>query len=277
MNNKAFQQYLSSLADSGITDLPIGNDSVRANISKSFELTRKQMDSISEQETAENVAVQDSVDSPEPAKIDLVAPKTALPSSVESKFSIGEKTSGLAVLQSEVKGCNLCRELVDNRIQTVFGTGDPDARLCFMGEAPGADEDRQGEPFIGAAGQLLDRIINACKMKREEVYILNTIKCRPPNNRNPTETECDNCRPFLNRQLKLLQPEYICCLGGVAAKHLLSTELSVGRLRGKLHDYEGIPVVVTYHPAYLLRNPDAKKDVWADMKFLMKEMGHDIS
>lgn len=276
MNNKAFQQYLSSLADSGITDLPIGNDSVRANISKSFELTRKQMDSISEQETAENVAVQESIDSPEPAKIDLV-PKTALPSSVESKFSIGEKTSGLEVLQSEVKGCNLCRELVDNRIQTVFGTGDPDARLCFMGEAPGADEDRQGEPFIGAAGQLLDRIINACKMKREEVYILNTIKCRPPNNRNPTETECDNCRPFLNRQLKLLQPEYICCLGGVAAKHLLSTELSVGRLRGKLHDYEGIPVVVTYHPAYLLRNPDAKKDVWADMKFLMKEMGHDIS
>lgn len=277
MNNKAFQQYLSSMADSGITDLPIGNDSIRAKISMSFELTRERMDAISGQGIAEESSPQESTDTPEREKIDLVAPKPSLLPAAESKFSIGEKTAGLEVLQNEVKGCNLCRELVDNRIQTVFGAGDPDARLCFVGEAPGADEDRQGEPFIGAAGQLLDRIINACKMKREEVYILNTIKCRPPNNRNPTETECDNCRPFLNRQLELLKPEYICCLGGIAAKHLLSTDSSVGRLRGKLHDYDGIPVVVTYHPAYLLRNPDAKKEVWADMKFLMNEMGHDIS
>lgn len=274
MNKKAFLQYLSSIAESGITDLPNATDAVQSKIAQSFEATQRLIDSKGSDEPLVETVSESEMDPPDSQKIMSAMPPTQ---NVGSEFSIGEKMAGLEVLQREVKGCNQCRELVDNRIQTVFGVGDPDAKLCFMGEAPGADEDRQGEPFIGAAGQLLNRIIVACKMKREEVYILNTIKCRPPNNRNPTETECGNCRPFLNRQLELLQPEYICCLGGIAAKHLLSTELSVGRLRGRLHDYEGIPVVVTYHPAYLLRNPDAKKDVWADMKFLMSEMGHDIS
>ncbi len=274
MNKKAILQYLSSIADSGITDLPNATDAMQSKIAQSFEATQRLIDSKEGDEPLVETVSESEMPLPDSQKIMSAMPPTQ---NVGSKFSIGEKMAGLEVLQREVKGCNQCRELVDNRIQTVFGVGDPDAKLCFMGEAPGADEDRQGEPFIGAAGQLLNRIIVACKMKREEVYILNTIKCRPPNNRNPTETECGNCRPFLNRQLELLQPEYICCLGGIAAKHLLSTELSVGRLRGRLYDYEGIPVVVTYHPAYLLRNPDAKKDVWADMKFLMSEMGHDIS
>lgn len=273
MNKKALLQYLSSIADSGITDLPIATEAMQSKIAQSFEATQRLIDSKADNEPLVE-PVSESATTPFDSE---ESNATTLSSEADSKFSIGEKIAGLEVLQSEVRGCSQCRELVDSRIQTVFGVGDPDARLCFMGEAPGADEDRQGEPFIGAAGQLLDRIIVACKMKREEVYILNTIKCRPPNNRNPTETECDNCRPFLNRQLELLQPEYICCLGGIAAKHLLRTDLSVGRLRGRLHDYEGIPVVVTYHPAYLLRKPDAKKDVWADMKFLMNEMGHDIS
>ena len=114
-------------------------------------------------------------------------------------------------------------------------------------------------------------------MERQEVYILNTLKCRPPKNRNPAEAECSDCRPFLDQQLEIIAPEFICCLGGIAAKHLLDSELSVGRLRGKLHNYQGIKVVVTYHPAYLLLNPDAKREVWSDMKFLMNEMGHDFS
>lgn len=182
----------------------------------------------------------------------------------------------LQVLSEAVADCRKCDELVANRTQTVFGVGDPNARLCFLGEAPGADEDIQGEPFVGEAGKLLNRIIEACKMKREDVYILNTIKCRPPNNRNPHESECDQCQPFLQRQLELIQPEFICCLGGVAAKHLLNTSAGVGQLRGKIHNYQGINVVVTYHPAYLLRAPEQKGKVWADMKFLMKEMGQPL-
>ncbi|MCA9241904.1 MAG: uracil-DNA glycosylase, partial [Planctomycetales bacterium] len=143
-------------------------------------------------------------------------------------------------------------------------------------EAPGADEDRQGEPFVGRAGQLLDRIIEACTMRREEVYILNVLKCRPPGNRNPAPAEAANCSGFLNRQLELIDPEFICCLGAVAAQNLLQTTSAIGRLRGRVHDYRGIKVVCTYHPAYLLRNPSAKKDTWEDMRLLMREMGVDL-
>jgi DNA polymerase len=179
----------------------------------------------------------------------------------------------LEVLQLEVAGCTRCGELASTRTQTVFGVGDPTARLCFMGEAPGADEDRQGEPFVGRAGQLLNKIIEACRMRREAVYILNTIKCRPPANRNPAPDEAANCRRFLDRQLELIQPEFICCLGAVAAQSLLGTTETIGRLRGRVHEYQGIKVVCTYHPAYLLRNPSAKKQTWDDMKLLMRELG----
>jgi DNA polymerase len=179
----------------------------------------------------------------------------------------------LEVLQLEVAGCTRCGELASTRTQTVFGVGDPHARLCFMGEAPGADEDRLGEPFVGRAGQLLNKILEACKLRREDVYILNTIKCRPPGNRNPAPDESQNCRRFLDRQLELINPEYICCLGAVAAQNLLGTTESIGRLRGRVHDYKGINVVCTYHPAYLLRNPSAKKQTWDDMKLLMRELG----
>lgn len=172
-----------------------------------------------------------------------------------------------------VKKCTACAELASTRTQTVFGVGNPKARLCFMGEAPGADEDQQGEPFVGRSGQLLTKIIEACKLTRDDVYILNVIKCRPPGNRNPAPQESANCRGFLLRQLQLIQPEYICCLGAVAAQNLLQTQTPIGKLRGKVHEYEGIKVVCTYHPAYLLRNPPAKKDCWEDMKFLFSEMG----
>lgn len=184
--------------------------------------------------------------------------------------------AALAVVQEEVSECVRCSELARTRTQTVFGVGSPQARLCFLGEAPGADEDRQGEPFVGRAGQLLTKIIEACTLRREEVYILNTLKCRPPGNRNPAPLESENCREFLDRQLAIIQPEYICCLGAVAAKALLQIDGALGKMRGRFFRYRGAAVICTYHPAYLLRNPSAKRDVWEDMKMLMQEMGIDV-
>lgn len=190
--------------------------------------------------------------------------------------SSGGRAEQLEVLRQEVAGCTACGELARTRKQTVFGVGDPHARLCFVGEAPGADEDKKGEPFVGRAGKLLDQIIAACKLSREEVYILNILKCRPPGNRNPLPTEVHACRPFLDRQLAIIQPEFLCCLGSVAAQTLLETDTPIGKLRGKFHDYHGIPVVCTYHPAYLLRNPSAKRHTWEDMKMLMRAMGVEL-
>ena len=188
-------------------------------------------------------------------------------------MSAAERPGALQVIAREVAACTRCRELATTRTQTVFGVGDPQARLCFLGEAPGADEDRQGEPFVGRAGQLLDKIIEACTLRRSEVYILNTLKCRPPGNRNPLPDELSHCRGFLDRQLEIIRPEFICCLGAVAARSLLETEDSIGRLRKQFFEHRGARVICTYHPAYLLRNPAAKKDVWEDMQMLMREMG----
>jgi uracil-DNA glycosylase family 4 len=182
----------------------------------------------------------------------------------------------LEVVQQEVAGCTRCAELAGARTQTVFGVGNPNARLCFLGEAPGADEDRLGEPFVGRGGQLLNKIIEACRIKREDVYILNMIKCRPPGNRNPLPTELANCRGFLERQLDLIRPEFICCLGAVASQNLLGTTVSIGKLRGKVHNFRGIKVVCTYHPAFLLRSPAFKKETWEDMKLLFREMGVEL-
>jgi len=184
-----------------------------------------------------------------------------------------ERTKRLAALKEQVADCTRCSALVECRTQTVFGVGSPTAKLCFVGEAPGQEEDRQGEPFVGAAGQLLNRILAACTLKREEVYILNVLKCRPPGNRNPLPDEAANCRPFLEQQLEIIRPSYLCALGGVASQALLETNLSIGKLRGRFHSYQGIPLLCTYHPAYLLRNPSAKRYVWDDMKILMAEMG----
>jgi DNA polymerase len=180
----------------------------------------------------------------------------------------------LATIEKEVAKCTRCRELAATRTQTVFGVGNPNARLCFFGEAPGADEDRQGEPFVGRAGRLLTDIIQkGMGLRREDVYILNVLKCRPPGNRNPNADEVANCRGYFERQLVAIRPEFICCLGTVAAQALLETKTPVGRMRGKFFEYEDAKVVVTYHPSYLLRNPAAKKDTWADIQMLMREMG----
>ncbi len=218
-----------------------------------------------------------------PAPISTLPQEPNMPrkSPVATAISVDHADSGepvsraatLEILQSEVAGCTRCDELVSTRTQTVFGVGDPHARLCFMGEAPGAEEDRTGEPFVGRAGQLLTKIIEACTLSRDEVYILNVLKCRPPANRNPAPTESANCKQYLRRQLELIRPEFICCLGAVAAQNLLETTETIGRLRGQVHQYHGINVVCTYHPAYLLRNPAAKKDCWEDMQMLMEKMG----
>jgi DNA polymerase len=187
-----------------------------------------------------------------------------------------QRVAALAKLQRTVAACTRCRELADTRTQTVFGAGSPRARLVFVGEAPGLDEDRQGEPFVGAAGQLLTRILQACTLRRDDVYICNILRCRPPGNRNPLPEEADNCREYLDGQLAIIQPEFICCLGSVAAQNLLGTTASIGQLRGRFHDYRGIRVLCTYHPAYLLRTPSAKRRVWEDMQLLMAEMGIEL-
>lgn len=185
-------------------------------------------------------------------------------------------TQELTVLAERVSQCPRCAELVATRRQTVFGVGPLAPELCFVGEAPGADEDAQGEPFVGPAGKLLNRIIAACGMKREEVYICNVLKCRPPGNRTPLPHEIGNCREYLEQQLSLIRPKFICALGAVAAQWLLTTTDSIGRLRGRFHEYQGIPVLCTYHPSYLLRLPEKKKDVWEDMKKLLARMGRPV-
>lgn len=176
-------------------------------------------------------------------------------------------------LNEQVMACRKCEDIVCRRQRTVFGAGPTTARIVMFGEAPGADEDRTGEPFVGAAGQLLDKILIASSLKRDEVYIMNSLKCRPPNNRTPVDSEIDNCRPFFESQLETIQPDYIVCWGAIAVRAVLKSTESVGRLRGKFHSYRGAKVMVTYHPAYLLRNPDAKKLTWEDMKMLMREIG----
>jgi DNA polymerase len=185
-----------------------------------------------------------------------------------------DRVAALAAVAQRVAACTRCAELVRNRTQTVFGVGNPHARLVFLGEAPGADEDRQGEPFVGRAGQLLnDIIVKGMKMRREDVYILNILRCRPPDNRTPLPVEAAACREYLDAQLAIIQPEFICCLGACAAQNLLGIDTTIGRLRGRLHDFHGIKVLCTYHPAYVLRNPPAKRQVWDDIQILMAEMG----
>jgi DNA polymerase len=166
--------------------------------------------------------------------------------------------------------CTKCPALVENRTQVVFGVGNPHARLMFVGEAPGRDEDIQGIPFVGRAGKMLTNIIKAMRMTREEVYIANILKCRPPDNRNPLPEEMMNCTPYLEKQIELIRPAVIVALGAVAAHALLETSDAMGKLRGKFYQYKGITMMVTYHPAYLLRNPNDKRKVWDDMKKVMQ-------
>ncbi len=177
-------------------------------------------------------------------------------------------------LEAAVRGCTRC-ELHATRTQTVFGTGDREADWLFVGEAPGVEEDRQGEPFVGRAGQLLNAMLFALGLERETVYIANVLKCRPPNNRDPMGEEVRQCEPYLHRQVALIRPRIIVALGRFAAQSLLKTTEPIGRLRGRVHHYDGIPLVVTYHPAYLLRSPHDKRKAWADLQLARRSLGGD--
>jgi DNA polymerase len=206
--------------------------------------------------------------SPSPAQREPRPSAPAYARADSSPADSPETVAKLALLAKTVSVCTRCA-LHATRTQTVFGVGNPHARLMFIGEAPGADEDAKGEPFVGRAGQLLNKIIAAMGMKREEVYIGNILKCRPPQNRDPLPSEVECCEEYLRAQIALIQPKYICALGRIAAHWLLRTEAPLGALRAGVHTYEGIPVVVTYHPAALLRNPAFKAPCWEDMKKLM--------
>jgi uracil-DNA glycosylase len=177
----------------------------------------------------------------------------------------------LPELETLAEQCTECR-LHQGRTYVVFGVGNPEADLMFIGEAPGRDEDLQGEPFVGRAGQLLTRIIEAIGLARQDVYIANVIKCRPPNNRNPEADEISRCEPYLIRQIALVQPRLIVALGTFAAQTLLKTKLPISQLRGRFHTYQGVRVMPTFHPAFLLRNPDRKRAVWEDMQAVQREL-----
>ena len=225
-----------------------------------------------------------------PAQTPLQTPKDTAPASRVATANIlpvrawpaanpvcAARDAQLKALAERVAQCALCDELAASRTQTVFGSGNPCAQLTFVGEGPGAEEDLRGEPFVGRSGKLLtDMIEKGMGIPRSSVYICNIVRCRPPANRNPTESEARACRPFLEATLDVVQPRFICCLGSIAANNLLGTSVPIGRLRGEVHEYRGAQVVCTYHPAYLLRNPAAKKDAWQDLQLLMRIMGLEL-
>ncbi len=186
----------------------------------------------------------------------------------------GEGSLNLEAVRENLGDCRRC-SLAALRKNLVFGEGNPQAALVFVGEAPGAEEDREGRPFVGSAGQLLTKIIGAMGLEREDVYICNILKCRPPDNRDPEPQEIRACEPYLIKQLQAIGPQVICALGTFAAKTLLKKDVPITALRGRFHSYEGIKVMPTYHPAYLLRNPAAKKLVWEDVQMIMKELARE--
>lgn len=243
-SRRAVRQRLQSLADAGVADVP------KAGRSRAGRST---------------TAAALSKDAPSGAR---AAASPPLPPA--------DREAGLEIIRQEVAACVRCPELACSRTNTVFGTGPATARLCFFGEAPGADEDASGLPFVGRAGQLLTKIIEACHLSRDDVYIFNVLKCRPPNNRPPLPQEVANCRDYFERQLQVITPEFICCLGTSAAQALLQTDEPIGKLRGRWFTHGSAQVICTYHPSYLLRNPGAKRHVWDDMKLLMAQMGVDL-
>jgi uracil-DNA glycosylase family 4 len=201
------------------------------------------------------------------------------------EFGIADPIAALKIIREDLGDCTRCKLHKQGRKQIVFGVGNPRAELMFVGEGPGADEDAQGEPFVGRAGQLLNNMIKAMGLQREDVYIANVVKCRPPGNRTPEPDECDTCSPFLMRQIATIKPKVVVALGATAAKNLLAMNSSLGDLRGRFYDFKpaGVPsndpawsgarLAVTYHPAYLLRDPRQKGEAWKDLQMVMKELG----
>jgi DNA polymerase len=237
---------------------------------------------------------QDPISSEPPTQREPMSPKKSALASPEPafevlaakpEFNVSDPVQALQIIREDLGDCTRCRLHQQGRKQIVFGVGDPNADLMFIGEAPGADEDLQGEPFVGRAGQLLTNMIKAMGLERQQVYIANIIKCRPPNNRTPEREECETCSPFLMRQIAAIKPKVIVALGAVAAKTLLAMNESMSNLRGRWYEFRPAGVrsndpnwtsaklAVTYHPAFLLRDPRQKKEAWKDLQMVMKELG----
>jgi len=217
----------------------------------------------------------------EPEQREQMSPRTkaAMPGTLAGapvgrpEFGIDDPVRALQMIREDIGDCTRCVLHKQGRKQIVFGVGNPKADLMFIGEAPGADEDEQGEPFVGRAGQLLNNMIKAMGLQREQIYIANIIKCRPPGNRTPERDECETCSPFLMRQIEVIKPKAIVALGAVAAKTLLAINAPMSELRGRWYDFRGTKLAVTYHPAFLLRDPRQKKETWKDLQMVMKYLG----
>ncbi len=289
---RALQQRLQSLASAGIQQLPRSVATASTIQLPPAESTAAAESTAPAEPTSAAPEQAPDVEAPRPAKPATAkpvetpaAPLFKPPAQAETQsLTLPQRVEQLHLLREQVAACTACDALAKSRTQTVFGTGSPDARLCFLGEAPGADEDRTGEPFVGAAGKMLTDIIEkGMKLSRSDVYILNILKCRPPGNRTPQVAEARNCRGFLHRQLELIRPDFICCLGRSAATHLLGLDIAVGKMRGNFYscDYPGgnAQAMVTYHPSYLIRQRDParikseKRKVWDDIQMLMQAMG----
>jgi DNA polymerase len=211
---------------------------------------------------------------PEPPPIPArKATPPLLPASSAEEIPAPDRAAALQAIRAAIGDCTRCSLAFQGRHTIVFGDGDPNARLMFIGEGPGADEDMQGLPFVGRAGQLLNNMIAAMGLKRAEVYIANIVKCRPPQNRVPEPEEANTCTQFLFRQIEVIRPQVIVALGATAATYLLGGKSPLARLRGRLHEARGAKLIVTYHPAYLLRDPSQKKEAWKDLQIAMAELG----
>jgi uracil-DNA glycosylase family 4 len=225
-------------------------------------------------ETETQIQIQPEQREPLPkAKAATVISEELFEVSTKPESAIADPAQALRAIREDIGDCTRCRLHKQGRKQIVFGVGNPRAELMFIGEAPGADEDTQGEPFVGRAGQLLNNMIKAMGLRREEIYIANIIKCRPPGNRTPERDECETCSPFLMRQIATIKPKAIVALGAVAAKTLLAINAPMMELRGHWYDFRGTKLAVTYHPAFLLRDPRQKKEAWKDLQMVMKELG----
>ena len=252
----ALQSYVESLKEAGVVGLP-GTPPAETGVQSHMSSDRSNQPDLSPESS--------------PGSLPESLAPTAVQTDLEHPHLQAIQT--LDALRAEIGDCQRCT-LCENRTQIVFGVGDPHAELVFVGEGPGHDEDIKGEPFVGQAGQLLTEIITkGMKMRREEVYIANVVKCRPPQNRNPEPEEIAACEPFLRKQLALIQPRIIIALGAFATHTLLKTKTPISRLRGVWHTYQGIQLMPTFHPAYLLRNPKDKRLVWEDIKAVLREIG----
>jgi uracil-DNA glycosylase len=218
------------------------------------------------------------MEEPEPmarrtAVVPVVEEADSIFAAPKPETAVSDPAKALRLIREDLGDCTRCRLHKQGRKQIVFGVGDPRAELMFIGEAPGADEDQKGEPFVGRAGQLLTNMIKAMGLQRERVYIANIIKCRPPGNRTPERDECETCSPFLMRQIAAIKPKVIVALGAVAARTLLAVNAPMSEFRGHWYDFRGTKLAVTYHPAFLLRDPRQKKETWKDLQMVMKELG----